>query len=294
MTKKREDFLGRCLIGNVIPNGLKIELEASIGNHNEQFLTKWNEKLIKFSGELTVDVIAFCDTTITETTIELQDTNQQLKSTGNQEKLTKITTILAKNQDARKHNYKRNKDKKYYNLKYNVKHKPPPRSQPNGSNEEDNNNDHFQQPANANQRYNPNPHPNRMSYASAARKNRSNTNLFGKPNPRRNSNTNLTTNAAQTSGRQNHNTSNENYMLLKRVQQLEDQAEQQNTPPKTNTSNINNGTKNTNIAQSNVPGAPLQIQDMLEYITNTMETLNGFKTQLTQLQDTGQTHSGMS
>ena len=81
-------------------------------------------------------------------------------------------------------------------------------------------------------------------------------------------------------------------MLLKRVQQLEDQAEQQNTPPKTNTSNINNGTtKNTNSAQSNVLGAPLQIQDMLEYITNTMETLNGFKTQLTQLEDTGQTHS---
>ena len=40
-----------------------------------------------------------------------------------------------------------------------------------------------------------------------------------------NSNTNLTTNAAQTSGRQNHNTSNENDMLLKRVQQLEDQAD---------------------------------------------------------------------
>ena len=83
-------------------------------------------------------------------------------------------------------------------------------------------------------------------------------------------------------------------MLLKRVQQLDDQAEKQNTPPKTNTSNINNGTKNMNIAQSNVPGAPLRIQDMLKYITNTMATLNGFKTQLTQLQDTGQTHLGMS
>ena len=50
--QSHKEFLERCLIGNVIPNGLKIELEASIGNHNEQFLTKWNEKLIKFSREL--------------------------------------------------------------------------------------------------------------------------------------------------------------------------------------------------------------------------------------------------
>ena len=83
-----------------------------------------------------------------------------------------------------------------------------------------------------------------------------------------------------------------------RVQQLEEQVKPKNAPIMTNTinntSNLSNGQKNTNSAQSNVPGASLEIQDMLEYITKTMQTLNGVKTQLTQLQDTGQTHSGMS
>ena len=42
------------------------------------------------------------------------------------------------------------------------------------------------------------------------------------------------------------------------------------------------------------PGAQLKIHDILEYITTAMQTLNGFKTQLTQLQDTGQIHTAMS
>lgn len=295
--QSHKEFLERCITGNVIPNGLKIELEASIGNHNEQFLTKWNEKLIKFSRELTEDVIEFCGTTITETNTEINDANQQLNTIATREQQTEIITILDKNQETRKHNYKRNKDKKYYNLKYNVTNKPKPRRQ-NGPNEDNND---FQQFDNTNQQYNLNPNnnnENRPSYASTARRNRSKTNFFGNPNFRKNSSTNLTSNTPQTSGRQNQNTNNENETLRLRVQQLEEQVKPKNAPIMTNTinntSNLSNGQKNTNSAQSNVPGAPLEIQDMLEYITKTMQTLNGFKTQLTQQQDTGQTHSGMS
>ena len=113
-----------------------------------------------------------------------------------------------------------------------------------------------------------------------------------------NSNTDLTCGTTQHAGRQNQsNNNNETTMLRQRVQELEQQVKQQSTSNHTepeNTGTLNQVPKNANSAQSHVPGAPLQIHDMLEYITNTMQTLNNFKTQLTQLRGTKQTHLGMS
>ena len=140
-----KDFLERCLTANVIPNGLKLELEPSIGNHNEQFLANWNEKLNKFSRELTEDVIEFCDTTITETTTEINESKRELNSCANEQQQTEISDILDKNQESRKHNYKRNKDKKFYNLKYNVKSKPPRSPLTTWTSGEESNNQEFQQ-----------------------------------------------------------------------------------------------------------------------------------------------------
>ena len=85
--------------------------------------------------------------------------------------------------------------------------------------------------------------------------------------------------------------------MRQRVQELELQVTQHSTTNNTgldNAGSLNQHPENTNSTQSHVPAAPLQIHDMLEYITNTMQTLNNFKAQLTQLQGTGQTHSGMS
>ena len=121
MTKKRDfNRTKNCLTANVIPNGLKLELEPSIGNHNEDFLPKWNDKLNKFSRELTTDVIEFCGKAITET----EDTNKEPKGQTNQEQHNEITATLNGNQHTRKKQYKKNKDKKYYNLKYNIRNKP--------------------------------------------------------------------------------------------------------------------------------------------------------------------------
>ena len=51
--------------------------------------------------------------------------------------------------------------------------------------------------------------------------------------------------------------------------------------------------KNLISASSNSPGAPPKINEMLDYITATMDTLNNFKQHLTTLQDTNPTHSEM-
>ena len=281
--KSHKEFLTRCLAANVIPNGLKIELEASIGNHNEEFLTKWHEKLNKFSRELTQDVIEFCGKTITETSTEIVDAKQELSSLATQEQRKELTSTLEKNQETRSQQLKRNKDKKFYSLKYNTRHKPnrqkyPASDEDNGDNQRISNNNGL------------------LRQDNTFRKRRSRTNLLNGPHSRRNSSTNLASNGQH--NQQKPRTNNETDTLRQRVHLLESKTQQQNKP----VSNVNSSTipsnnwnnqKNTQSAQSN-EGAPIPIQDMLEYITNTMQTLNNFKTQLTQLQDTRQTPSGTS
>ena len=128
------------------------------------------------------------------------------------------------------------------------------------------------------------------------------TNLANKPRSRNNSHTAL---------------HDDRTSLLERVRQLETQLQTKpDTPataptippaPRRTTPNPpshgNNGQspskatqqqqKNLTGAPSNSPGAPPQINDMLNYITATMETLNTFKQHLTTLQGTNPTHSEM-
>ena len=89
-------------------------------------------------------------------------------------------------------------------------------------------------------------------------------------------------------------------ILKQRITQLEDQIKQQ---PQRN-SNINNNTqqrnhhhvnqKNPLSAQSTEDkGGEPNIPKMLEFIANTMQTLKDFSTQLSQQQNTTQTHTGM-
>ena len=46
--ESHKSFLEKCITENVIPNGLKLELEPTIGNHDEEFLSCWYNKLQSF------------------------------------------------------------------------------------------------------------------------------------------------------------------------------------------------------------------------------------------------------
>ena len=95
--ESHKQFLKRCLEAAVIPKGLQNGLDPSIGNHNEEFLTKWNEKLLRFSPELTKDVIEFCGNTVTETVAKISEAKDDLKKNANQVQLNDITATLDKN-----------------------------------------------------------------------------------------------------------------------------------------------------------------------------------------------------
>ena len=306
--ESHKQFLERCLQASVTPRGLQIELEPSIGNHNEEFLAKWNEKLVKFSRELTQDVIEFCDTTVAETVAKIADAKEDLAKTSTQIQLKEITTSLEKNQEDRTRNLRRNKDKKFNKLKYNINRRPArqqyftseeewsdnrysPQSQPQprGRNvwqKQDNNNTEHTQQTRTNR-----------SHRNSRSRNNSLTNLF---NPRsRNSNTDLHAADKQ----------HDKVKLLERVRQLESQLQNKSSPQSPGTrvqqyhqrSNNTDGQstsrdtqqKNSRCALSNSPGATPEIPDMVKFITETMDTLKTFKQHLTTLQGTEPTRSGM-
>ena len=308
--ESHKEFLERCLTSNVIPHGLKIELEASIGNHNEEFLAKWNDKLTKFSRELTQDVVEFCGTTIAETQQESTDATEELTRLANQEQLTEITSSLKQNQDTRKHQLKRNKDKKFYNLKYNTKTRASrPQYQTDDDRDEQNprSNTYRGKTQQPRQQYHTSdddsgtPHSNNTHARSVPSRQRSRNDLF----PRRN---NSFTNRHTKPNEHNNNNNNNNTALLERLKQLEAKIQQRPDTPKinspgTNTDPVNdtnkqsssgqNNQKNLNSVQSNSKDAAPQLTDMLDYITTTMSTLNTFKQHLTKLQNTSPTPSEM-
>ena len=73
-------FLTRCIPENVIPNGLRLKLERTVGNHNETFLNNWCEKLQQHSLGFMKDIITFCDKTITELKAEIENIEKNLKT----------------------------------------------------------------------------------------------------------------------------------------------------------------------------------------------------------------------
>lgn len=65
-------FLSRCIRDCSIPKGLKLELEPTLRNFDQEFINSWFSKLKDFSFDTMKDIIKFCDMTIAETKLQLR------------------------------------------------------------------------------------------------------------------------------------------------------------------------------------------------------------------------------
>ena len=54
--ESRKDFLTRCIAEKLIPKGLKLELEPTIGNFDQEFVDEWYSTLKGFSLILMKDI----------------------------------------------------------------------------------------------------------------------------------------------------------------------------------------------------------------------------------------------
>ena len=116
--ESHEAFLNKCLNSNLVPNGLKVYVEPSIGNRDELFLTQWHARLEEFSKTLTMDVVAYCEKELTNTKTEIEATSKKLKDLITASEFTDINNTITANQTSRVNELTQRKNRKFYNLKY--------------------------------------------------------------------------------------------------------------------------------------------------------------------------------
>ena len=111
-------FLQKCLDENIIPKGLRLELEPSIGNHDEDFLKNWYSKLEEYSRNFMKEVIAFCEKTNIQTDVSISDVNSELQNAVEKAQFDHVQETIIQNNSLRSQDLKRRKNKKFYALKY--------------------------------------------------------------------------------------------------------------------------------------------------------------------------------
>ena len=78
--KSHKDFFSQCIAEELVPKGVKRELEPTIANYNQEFIDTWYSKLKTFSLTLMKDIVAHCDKTIVKTEDNIKDTETHLKN----------------------------------------------------------------------------------------------------------------------------------------------------------------------------------------------------------------------
>ena len=90
-------FLSKCYRDKIIPHGLSIYMEPSIGSQDEAFLETWHENLQSFSLTLMPQVITFCDQTISKVNEEIEKTKVEFHTKLDRNEHEEIFSTLEKN-----------------------------------------------------------------------------------------------------------------------------------------------------------------------------------------------------
>ena len=113
-----KEFLEKCLHDKLTPNGLKINLEPTMGNQNEKFVKHWYKIQDEWTKKLIKMTIKFCETTVKETEREIKEIGSKLQSNLPTTKYSTIKKQVSKNQELTIQQLRRKKTHKYCQLKY--------------------------------------------------------------------------------------------------------------------------------------------------------------------------------
>ena len=297
--KSHKDFLVKCLEGNIIPKGLRLDLEPSIGNHDEEFLNKWYGKLEESSKSFMNDVISFCDKTLTETEAKITDTDKQLLSNIQNNEYVAIKDTINTNNEMRNQTFKQRKMKKYHSLKYTKKD-----NQVNGFkvnyNATRNNNTSYERAERPQQhptyaaitkRVQPAHQLNNVHMAKQSQTNKPRV-IF-----RQNSATSLEIKDRLSLRKKRSNTnimSNNRFKLQAQINNLQEQLQLLTNDPQEDkeahkTRKTDNQQKNVLPAQISSKGLNPEIEEVFNYINNAMQTLKEFENRFRSRAVTGMT-----
>ena len=118
--ESHQKYLRKCIKDKLIPTNFKIELDPSIGNHNEAFLSSWYDKIQKFSLDLMKDTVKFCEKTIAETKSEIKTLEDEIKHQTEPEEYNEIKTTITKYNEQKIKELHRIKTAKHRKLRWNL------------------------------------------------------------------------------------------------------------------------------------------------------------------------------
>ena len=96
-------MLSRCITEELVPKGLKLELEPTIGNCDQEFVDTWYSKLKLFSLTLMKDTVAHCNKSIVKTEDNIKDTKRYLKDITESEEYQRLQKTIKNNEANTKH-----------------------------------------------------------------------------------------------------------------------------------------------------------------------------------------------
>ena len=100
--QSHREFLSQCIESKLIPKGLKLELEPTIGNHDQEFFDMWYFNLDKFSLTLMKGIVKFCEKAIIETATHINSTEKTLKQNKEKEEFQKIKEMVSRSEETSK------------------------------------------------------------------------------------------------------------------------------------------------------------------------------------------------
>ena len=113
-----KELLEKCFHDKLTLNGLKINLEPTMGNQNEEFVKHWYKIQDECAKQLIKITIKLCETTVKETEREIKEIGSKLQSNLPTTEYSTIKEQLSKNQELTIQQLRRKKTHKYRLLKY--------------------------------------------------------------------------------------------------------------------------------------------------------------------------------
>ena len=97
--------MSKCIQEDLVPKGLEITLEPTIGNFDQEFVDKWYTNLKQFSIALMKQIVAYCDKTEQKTQKNINETEAILKQELKKEDYQEIKNTITSNETATKKLY---------------------------------------------------------------------------------------------------------------------------------------------------------------------------------------------
>ena len=114
-------FLSKCVEEELIPEALKYSIEPSIGNRNDEFLTKWYQIQKECSLKLMKLTMDFCDKTLEDTNLTARNLEEKVKANTINAAFLKLKYEIKVQENKVKLRLQRKKTQKLNNLRYGIK-----------------------------------------------------------------------------------------------------------------------------------------------------------------------------